>query len=109
VKDMARQGDSGGFAVALSACDTGQDKMTSGGEMMGMTRAFMYAGASPVPASLWRVDDASTRQLMRLFYTNLKFMDNPKALQTAQVSMIRGVRYLHPYCWSGFLMIGGFR
>ena len=74
----------------LSGCDTALGKLSSGDELVGLTRAFIYAGTPSVMASLWKVDDSSTAQLMSGFYKNLKTMTKVDALRQAQLAMIRG-------------------
>jgi CHAT domain-containing protein len=76
--------------VVLSGCETGLGKLSSGDELIGLTRAFIYAGTPSVVASLWKVDDRSTAQLMRGFYKNLMTMTKVEALRQAQLKMIRG-------------------
>jgi len=57
--------------VTLSACSTGLGKLVNGEGILGLTRAFFYAGARNVAVSLWNVNDASTSTLMKAFYENL--------------------------------------
>jgi CHAT domain-containing protein len=76
--------------VVLSACETGLGKLSSGDELVGLTRAFIYAGTPSVVASLWNVEDSSTAQLMASFYKNLKTMTKVEALRQAQLQLIRG-------------------
>jgi CHAT domain-containing protein len=57
---------------------------------VGLTRAFIYAGAPSVVASLWKVDDTSTAYLMSSFYKNLRTKTKAEALRQAQLEMIRG-------------------
>lgn len=76
--------------VVLSACDTALGKLSSGDELVGLTRAFIYAGTPSVIASLWKVDDASTARLMSSFYTNLKTKTKVESLRQAQLEMIQG-------------------
>ena len=54
--------------VVLSGCETGLGKLSMGDELVGLTRAFIYAGTPSVVASLWKVDDSSTAQLRSSFY-----------------------------------------
>lgn len=78
--------------VTLSACETGLGKEMGGEGIIGLTRAFQYAGAQSVLSSLWSVSDASTAELMKRFYTHLKAgMPKAEALRLAQVEMIHGV------------------
>src|SRR5262249_46709397 len=76
--------------VVLSGCDTGLGKLSTGDELVGLTRAFIYAGTPSVVASLWSVDDSSTAHLMASFYRNLKTMSKVEALRGAQLELIRG-------------------
>jgi len=76
--------------VVLSGCDTALGKLSTGDELVGLTRAFIYAGTPSVVASLWSVDDSSTAQLMASFYRNLKTMSKAEALRQAQLELIRG-------------------
>jgi CHAT domain-containing protein len=74
--------------VVLSGCETGLGKLSTGDELVGLTRAFIYAGAPSVVASLWKVDDASTAYLMSSFYKNLRTKTEAEALREAQLEMI---------------------
>jgi CHAT domain-containing protein len=76
--------------VVLSACETGLGKLSTGDELVGLTRAFIYAGTPSVIASLWNVEDSSTAQLMASFYKNLKTMTKVEALRQAQLQLITG-------------------
>jgi CHAT domain-containing protein len=92
--------------VVLSACETGLGKEIQGEGLVGIARGFMYAGASRVVASLWKVDDAATAELMKLFYRGmLKDRLSPAAaLQRAQMEMSK--RWPSPYYWAGFVLLG---
>ncbi len=76
--------------VVLSGCETALGKLSTGDELVGLTRAFIYAGTPSVVASLWNVDDGSTAVLMASFYKNLKTMSKAEALRQAQLELIRG-------------------
>ncbi len=76
--------------VVLSGCETAMGKLSTGDELVGLTRAFIYAGTPSVVASLWKVDDSSTAHLMANFYKNLKTMTKVEALRQAQLNLIRG-------------------
>lgn len=91
--------------VTLSACQTGLGDVKNGDDVVGLNRGFLYAGAKSVVASLWRVPDKSTRDLMTTFYKNLKIMDQRSALQKAQLST--KAKYKHPIFWASFQMTGG--
>ena len=75
--------------VVLSACRTGLGKDVRGEGLIGLTRGFMYAGASSVVASLWKVDDEATAELMKRFYANMLQggMTPAAALRAAQNSI----------------------
>ena len=94
--------------VVLSACSTGLGKDVRGEGMIGLTRGFMYAGASGVIASLWKVDDVATAELMKRFYVCLfgKGLTPAAALREAQLGMSREPRWQSPYYWAGFVIQG---
>lgn len=97
--------------VVLSACQTALGKDVRGEGLVGLTRGFMYAGASSVVASLWKVDDEATAELMKLFYTNLlqRGMKPAAALQAAQNSIRSEPRWRSPHYWAGFTLQGQHR
>jgi CHAT domain-containing protein len=95
--------------VMLSACETGLGKEKRGEGVMGLTRAFMYAGAPTVGVSLWSVADKSTADLMTDFYKRLLSTENPpssRALREAQLAMISGKKYSAPFYWAPFVLVG---
>jgi CHAT domain-containing protein len=91
--------------VILSACDTSLGKLTQGDEVVGLTRAFIYAGTPSVISTLWRLDDRASYELMRAFYENLR-AGQPKgeALRQAQLAILQ--RYPHPYYWAAYQLTG---
>jgi CHAT domain-containing protein len=92
--------------VVLSACKTGLGQEVSGEGLVGLTRAFQYAGARSILASFWNVDDRRTAQLMKRFYEHLQSGESKdKALQAAQVELLRS-NAAHPFYWAGFSLIG---
>jgi tetratricopeptide (TPR) repeat protein len=92
--------------VVLSACETQLGELSAGDEVVGMTRAFFFAGTPTVVASLWSVDDRSTGLLMERFYTHLREgMDKAEALRQAQLEV--RAEYPNPYYWSAFVLSGG--
>ena len=101
--------------VTLSACETalGSGHFTElpvGDDFAGLTRAFLFAGSEAVMASLWKVNDRSTRDLMRRFYGELVRSDPATALARAQRQMLRqGDEYVHPYYWAPFVVAGAAR
>ncbi len=94
--------------VTLSACETALGKVTSGDDVVGFTRGFLYAGANSILSSLWQVDDEATGELMKAFYLNLKEMGKREALRLAQLSLRDG-NYGHPYYWAAFQLTGAAR
>jgi CHAT domain-containing protein/tetratricopeptide (TPR) repeat protein len=72
VRDIYNLDLSKASLVVLSACDTQLGKLSKGDDIVGLNRAFIYAGTPSVMASLWRVDDESTSYVMKAFYTHLK-------------------------------------
>jgi CHAT domain-containing protein len=97
--------------VVLSACQTALGKDVRGEGLMGLTRGFMYAGASSVVASLWKVDDEATAELMRQAYTNMlqEGMTPAAALRAAQNSIRQRPEWQSPYYWAGFTLQGEYR
>ena len=99
----------GGPLVMLSACETGLGKEKRGEGVMGLTRAFMYAGAPTVGVSLWSVADKSTAELMTDFYRRLlstSDASSSSALREAQLAMITGKKYSAPFYWAPFVLVG---
>jgi CHAT domain-containing protein/Tfp pilus assembly protein PilF len=94
--------------VVLSACQTALGKDVRGEGLVGLTRGFMYAGASGVVASLWKVEDKATAELMKQFYANMleKGMQPGAALREAQNSIRRNPRWSSPYYWAAFTLQG---
>lgn len=90
--------------VTLSACETGLGKIANGDDIVGLTRGFLYAGSSSIVASLWKVDDLATADLMTMFYTNMKTLDKREALRQAQLQTKK--KYDHPYYWAAFQLTG---
>jgi len=97
--------------VVLSACQTGLGKEVRGEGLVGLTRGFMYAGAPRVVVSLWNVSDAATAELMTRFYRGMlvEKLRPAKALQAAQVSMLKDKRYASPFYWAAFTLQGEWR
>jgi len=92
--------------VVTSACQTAMGKLGRGDEVLGLTRAFMYAGANSVLGSLWSISDEATSVLMKEFYTNIKTMEKTEALRQAQLKMIQSKKYSHPFYWAAFNITG---
>ena len=123
--------------VALSACETGLGALKRGEGLIGLTRAFMYAGTPSVLVSLWSVDDQSTSSLMTEFYRRLNAgVHKAEALRQAQLALLEQHReqhegisgnrsvvvesdqqpdqilslsHTHPFYWAPFVLSGGWR
>ena len=90
--------------VVLSACQTGLGEISSDG-VAGLSRAFLYAGASSLIVSLWSVSDEVTQDLMVKFYEELSRDGNKaRALRAAQLATMK--KYPHPKDWAGFVLVG---
>jgi CHAT domain-containing protein len=93
--------------VVLSACETGLGKEMKGEGLIGLTRAFLYAGTPSVMVSSWSVQDRSTADLMVKFYQELnRSQDKAEALRQAKLKLIQNSRYAAPYYWAPFILIG---
>jgi CHAT domain-containing protein/Tfp pilus assembly protein PilF len=96
--------------VTLSACNTGLGQELSGEGLIGLTRAFQYAGARSVLASLWSVDDFQTMELMGRFYASLKAgASKDEALRQAQIDLIHSRSSSSPHYWAAFTLAGDWR
>ena len=124
--------------VTLSACETAlvsgeAENFPQGDDLVGLTRAFIHAGAPSVVASLWKVSDDSTVKLMRAYYRNLQGMSKVEALRTAQLELMnlslrfnleRGraaitrsagyqpgvtIECSHPFFWAPFILVGDWK
>jgi CHAT domain-containing protein len=114
--------------VVLSACKTGLGEEIKGEGLVGLTHAFIHAGARSLVVSLWDVNDQSTSLLMESFYKNLKTMNKAEALRQAKLDLMKGSLSLsgergvggiteskerkrdcsHPYYWAPFVLIGNY-
>ena len=97
--------------VVMSACETGKGKIYKTEGIVGLTRAFMFAGAPRVICSLWKVHDEATQALMIKFYE----LWNPKdgnglgaaaALKKAQEFVKSHEKWKHPYYWAAWVLWG---
>jgi CHAT domain-containing protein len=94
--------------VTLSACQTAMGKTVEGEGVMGLTRAFIYAGAQDVLCTLWPVADESTKALMAAFYGNLKTCSSiEEALRLAQSALAAKRETSHPFFGAGFVAVRG--
>ena len=127
-EEIGAQNLDGVQMVMLSACETGLGKAAGGEGLLGLQRSFQAAGARTVVASLWKVPDAATRDLMEHFYENhwQKNMSVLPALREAQLTMLREGRKrgmvrddepadnvnpkrAPPYYWAAFVLSGDWR
>ena len=94
--------------VVLSACNTALGRDVRGEGLVGLTRGFMHAGASSVVASLWKVDDDATAELMKNFYTFMlqEGLSPSDALRRAQLEMLERRQWREPYYWAAFVIQG---
>jgi CHAT domain-containing protein len=97
--------------VVLSACQTGLGKEVRGEGLMGLTRAFLYAGAPRVIVSLWNVNDRATADLMASLYRNMlrEGKQPAAALRAAQLELRKQKRWESPYYWAAFVQHGEWR
>lgn len=92
--------------VALTACQTGLGRNVSGEGVMGLGRAFQYAGAKSVLVSLWSVAEESTTMLVEKFFQYLKEGKTKREAVRLARADVRRSGYEHPFFWSPFILIG---
>ncbi len=97
--------------VVLSGCRTALGREVRGEGLVGLTRGFMFAGVPRVVASLWRVEDRATAELMAHFYRAMRHdgMRPAAALRRAQLSIRDHKRWRDPYYWGAFVLQGDWR
>jgi CHAT domain-containing protein len=89
--------------VTLSACETGRSRAAAGDELIGLGRGFLFAGAGALIASLWRVDETLTLELMDELYHQLDSgASKAAALRQAQLALLRTYPGLHPAFWGAY-------
>jgi CHAT domain-containing protein len=97
--------------AVLSACETGNGRISPGEGVIGMSWAFIVAGARSVVVSQWRVNSASTSQLMKNFYQALatendsNSRNKSQALREASLRLLKDRRYRHPFYWAAFVLV----
>ncbi len=93
--------------AVLSACETGVGEVQNGEGVYGLRRALVLAGVRTQIASLWKVDDAATKDLMIDYYRRLQAgAGRSQALREAQLTMLKDPARAHPYYWASFIAIG---
>lgn len=96
--------------VVLSACQTALGQDLNGEGLIGLTRAFLYAGAQSVVVSLWDVSDVGAAEFMKAFYQELrKGATKDVALQRAMTTMYINPTRRHPFYWAAFILVGDWR
>lgn len=98
--------------VVLSACQTAIGREVRGEGLVSLTRGFMYAGAARVVATLWKIDDEASKELMAGFYDHMlgqDHMSSAAALREAQREIMKKGRWGHPYFWAAFVLQGEWR
>jgi CHAT domain-containing protein/tetratricopeptide (TPR) repeat protein len=91
--------------VVLSACQTGVGKEIKGEGLIALTRGFMYAGAERVVASLWKVDDVATADLMAEFYRQI-FANGQRPAGALRAAQLKLAKKRSPADWAGFVLQG---
>jgi CHAT domain-containing protein len=98
---------SGVNLIVLSACKTAVGGQSGGDEIVGLTRALLYAGSRDVISTLWDISDPASAGLMEDFYRRfLAGAPAADALQGAQVAMLRSPQYSDPKYWAAFNLTG---
>jgi CHAT domain-containing protein len=92
--------------------DEVKDALTGSEEAPGaaqitLAAAFSQAGAQSIVASLWKVNDAATRDFMVEFHKDLATRGRAVALQQAELAVLRNPATAHPFYWAPFILIGG--
>ena len=92
--------------IALSACQSGLGRISKGDDIVGLNRAFVYAGTRQLMTTLWRVDDISTAILFKYVYRNMRETDRAEAVRQAQIRLKNRPEYKHPAHWAGLVLSG---
>ncbi|MEW6367517.1 MAG: CHAT domain-containing protein [Acidobacteriota bacterium] len=93
--------------VVMSACQTARGRLLDGEGAQSLARAFIYAGARSVVASLWRVDDLQSARLMECFYRRItEGMTPARALCSAKLSLLHSTPGVQPRDWAAFIIVG---
>ncbi|HSD51955.1 MAG TPA: CHAT domain-containing tetratricopeptide repeat protein [Candidatus Methylomirabilis sp.] len=90
----------------LSACETAVGEQVPGAALITLAAAFSQAGAQSIVASLWKVNDASTRDFMVAFHRAVGATGRAAAFQQAQIAVLSNPHTAHPYYWAPFILIG---
>jgi len=110
VEDNFKLSFEGTRLVTLSACETNLGGFDPSAVYSSLSRAFAKAGAPTVIASLWTVNDVSTKQTMQEFYKELSAgQSKAESLRRAQLAVMHDPRFAHPYFWAPFVVLGDWR
>ncbi len=110
VEDNYKLSFSGTRLVTLSACETNIGGYDPSAVYSSLSRAFTKAGAPTVVASLWSVNDTSTKDTMMVFYKELAAgQSKAEAMRRAQLAVMRDPRFAHPYYWAPFIVLGDWK
>ena len=94
------------LATGIAVCNTGHGEKQPGEGVMGLSWAFLAAGAQQLVVTQWSVSDEATAHFMEFFYTALKAKKSPAtALQDASKALPKIPRWQHPHYWAGFALI----
>ncbi|HKQ89520.1 MAG TPA: CHAT domain-containing tetratricopeptide repeat protein [Blastocatellia bacterium] len=97
--------------VVLSACETARGRFGAGEGVIGLSWAMFVAGAPATVVSQWKVESASTRELMlgfhqRLIASSKEKMTKAEALRQAALKLMKNPGASHPFYWAGFVLVG---
>ena len=92
--------------VVLSACETGRAEATHAGEVLGMVRSLLYAGAGNLVLSLWEVNATSTKLWMETFYREGQTREPADAARLALIALKSQPQFNHPFFWAPFVLTG---
>lgn len=92
--------------ITLSACQTGLGRISVGDDVIGLNRAFVYAGTRQILSTLWRVDDLSTALLFKYFYREIEDHDRAESLRRAQIRLRAQREFQHPAHWASVVLSG---
>jgi CHAT domain-containing protein/Tfp pilus assembly protein PilF len=106
--------DLGTDLVVLSACETARGRLSAGEGVIGLTWSFFVAGSAATLVSQWKVDEASTADLMVEFHRHLQTANHglqasdskAEALRKATLKLLQTAQYRHPFYWAAFVLIG---
>ncbi len=95
--------------VVLSSCNTGSGKLSSGEGILSLARGFLYSGSRSVVMSMWKIDDKSGTEIVKMFYDNLKKgKSKSHALKSARTVFLKNASQMrsHPYFWASLVVYG---